>query len=792
MRRMMSIVLVISLTLAYVMGISGVTLAVDGPVISDVSANVTGETTATVTWITDQPATSQVEYGLTDTYGSSTALDPTLATGHSVDLTGLTPGTTYHFRARSMDASDNETVSADYTFTTLDLTAPVISDVTATAITATGATITWNTDEPATSQVEYGLTEAYGEVTPLDPALATGHSVNLSGLSDNTTYHYMVISVDAWDNWAASDNHTFTTGDPIPPVISQVSSDNVTETTATITWTTDEPATSQVEYGLTDQYGSSTTLDTALVTSHSVDLSALTPGTAYYYMVKSMDVFSNEAISDNHTFTTAIPPNNPPGQPSNTSPAAGETDVSLTPTLQSSAFSDPDAGDSHAATQWQITYISGDYSNPAFDSGTDTANLTTITLPYGSVGHATCYWRVRYQDNRDAWSDWSAETSFTTIPSTNRPPAQPGNLSPAAASTGTSLVPTLSASAFSDPDAGDSHMASQWQIRTASGGYSDPVYDSGSTTSQLTAIAIPSGELGSSTAYYWRVRYQEGNGTWSEWSAETSFTTAAPPNQPVNITPAAGAAGVGLTPALSSSTFSDPDVGDTHSASQWQITVVAGDYSSPVFDSGMDAANITSISIPSGILSHSTTYYWRVRHQDNHAAWSAYSVETSFQTVALVTQAPDQPAASSPPDAATDVGLTPTLSSSAFSDPDAGDTHAASQWQVRTGSGTYTSPVFDSETSAPHLTSIGVPSGTLEHSTAYCWRVRYKDSTGAWSDWSAEACFTTGKNGEVGGCCSSSNVSASPGDIAIAWGTLGLCSATGLLFARRLGKRKKS
>jgi hypothetical protein len=541
MRRMMSIVLVISLTLAYVMGIAGVTLAVDGPVISDVSANVTGETTATITWITDQPATSQVEYGLTDTYGSATALDPTLLTGHSVDLTGLTAGTTYHYRARSMDASDNETISTDYTFTTPDLTAPLISDVTATAITATGATITWTTDEPASSQVEYGLTEAYGEVTPLDPALVTGHSVSLSGLSDNTTYHYMVISVDSWDNEAFSDNYTFTTGENVPPLISEVTAINVAETTATIAWTTDEPATSQVEYGLTEAYGEVTPLDPALVTSHGVDLTALTPGTTYYYMVKSMDVFSNEAISDNHTFTTAIPVNHPPAQPANVSPSPGQTDISLTPTLQSSAFSDPDAGDTHAATQWQITYFPGDYSTPAFDSGTDSANLITITLPYGSVGHATYYWRVRYQDNRDAWSDWSVETSFTTIPSTNRPPAQPANLSPAAGSTGTSLVPTLSASAFSDPDAGDSHMASQWQIRAASGGYSDPVYDSGSTTSHLTAITIPTGELGSSTAYYWRVRYQEGNGTWSEWSVETSFTTAAPPNQPVNITPAAGA-----------------------------------------------------------------------------------------------------------------------------------------------------------------------------------------------------------------------------------------------------------
>ena len=48
-----------------------------------------------------------------------------------------------------------------------------------------------------------------------------------------------------------------------------------------------------------------------------------------------------------------------------------------------------------------------------------------------------------------------------------------------------------------------------------------------------------------------------------------------------------------------------------------------------------------------------------------------------------------------------------------------------------------------------------------------------------------------GDNGEVGGCCASSNVDASASDVAIAWGTLGLCCGTGLFIARRLGKRRK-
>ncbi len=65
------------------------------------------------------------------------------------------------------------------------------------------------------------------------------------------------------------------------------------------------------------------------------------------------------------------------------------------------------------------------------------------------------------------------------------------------------------------------------------------------------------------------------------------------------------------------------------------MTTAPGNYSSPIFDSGARAAQLTTIVIPSGVLSYSNTYYWHVRHQDNRGAWSAWSAETSFATAAL-------------------------------------------------------------------------------------------------------------------------------------------------------------
>src|SRR5207244_3164258 len=117
------------------------------------------------------PISSQVEYGTTTSYGTTTTLDTTLGTTHTVTLAGLADGTGYHFKVMSKDAANNLATSSDASFTTLDTTAPVISGVAVSAITGSGATISWTTTEAATSQVEYGTTTNYGTTTTLDTTL---------------------------------------------------------------------------------------------------------------------------------------------------------------------------------------------------------------------------------------------------------------------------------------------------------------------------------------------------------------------------------------------------------------------------------------------------------------------------------------------------------------------------------------------------------------------------------------------------------------------------------------------
>jgi PKD repeat protein len=91
---------------------------------------------------------------------------------------------------------------------------------------------------------------------------------------------------------------------PILPVISNVASGNFALDSATITWTTEQPSDSLVEYGATISYGSSAK-DATLVTNHSITLINLTSGTIYHFKVTSKNIYGISSSSVDNTFTTA-------------------------------------------------------------------------------------------------------------------------------------------------------------------------------------------------------------------------------------------------------------------------------------------------------------------------------------------------------------------------------------------------------------------------------------------------------------------------------------------------------
>lgn len=209
------------------------------------------------------------------------------------DLEGNTRPRGYGYDVGALESS----------FQAADTTPPVISVITATAITTASATINWTTDEAADSQVEYGTTTNYGTVNTLNSSLVTNHSMVLSGLSPGTKYYFRVRSRDGSGNLAISAGFSLTSQVAVQSLaISNVGVTNVRSRQATIKWTTNLPSTSQVEFGASIRLGSLSALNSTLVTAHAVTLSNLKAGKTYYFRVRSKDAKGNLVVSNVSSF----------------------------------------------------------------------------------------------------------------------------------------------------------------------------------------------------------------------------------------------------------------------------------------------------------------------------------------------------------------------------------------------------------------------------------------------------------------------------------------------------------
>ncbi len=82
----------------------------------------------------------------------------------------------------------------------LDVTPPVITNIVATPNPNGTVTITWTTDEVATTVVDYGVAAATLNLNATNGSLVTSHSITLTGLNPGTVYYFRVTSVDGAGN----------------------------------------------------------------------------------------------------------------------------------------------------------------------------------------------------------------------------------------------------------------------------------------------------------------------------------------------------------------------------------------------------------------------------------------------------------------------------------------------------------------------------------------------------------------------------------------------------------------
>jgi PKD repeat protein len=198
-----------------------------------------------------------------------------------------------------------QTASHSITVTYINTKPPIISNITASNITTNSAVISWTTDQPSDSFVQYGETTGYGS-TISNAGLVTTHSITLNNLSPNKTYHFKAASKNAYGASSSSGDNTFITLIPNPPVISNITLTDTTTNSAIVTWTTDQQTSILIEYGITNIYGSSVS-DSAATTNHSIRIPNLCAGTLYHFRITATNVYGSSSSSQDNTFTTLSP-----------------------------------------------------------------------------------------------------------------------------------------------------------------------------------------------------------------------------------------------------------------------------------------------------------------------------------------------------------------------------------------------------------------------------------------------------------------------------------------------------
>lgn len=208
---------------------TGSALAAGAPTVATGAATSITTTTANVAGAVNPQgaATSySFQYGLTTSYGQNTANQSAGAGTANVpanaSLTGLSTGSTYHFRVIAMNASGTQ-VGADGTFTTTGPPPPPSAAPTATTGTPTstsgGATLNGSVNPNGVASAyhfEYGPTANYGSQTPPQNAGAGTSAVSvsaaISGLTAGATYHYRLVAVGPGNAVGAGADATFVFG----------------------------------------------------------------------------------------------------------------------------------------------------------------------------------------------------------------------------------------------------------------------------------------------------------------------------------------------------------------------------------------------------------------------------------------------------------------------------------------------------------------------------------------------------------------------------------------------------
>ena len=332
----------------------------------------------------------------------------------TLDIPGLSAGTTYYYRVRASNGCGASGNSATITYATLGgLPAPVATA--ATAIGCTGFTAHWGAVAGTTNyyldvSTDIAFGSFVGGYNNFDAATAT--SAVIAGLNPGVTYYYRVRAGDACGSGASSNIITAVTSD-VPAVPVAAAGSNAACTAFIANWAASAGATNyyidvSTDIGFGSFVGAYNDLDVGNATS--LNVTGLSAGTTYYYRVRAGNTCGTSGSSGTITYATLDVPAAPVA-----TAGSGATCNAITANWNAVA----------GATGYRLDVS----TDPAFGSfvgannNRNVGNVTTFNVTGLTTG-VTYYYRVR-AENACGSSANSNDITYATLVISSAPVADP-------------------------------------------------------------------------------------------------------------------------------------------------------------------------------------------------------------------------------------------------------------------------------------------------------------------------------------------------------------------------------